>query len=183
MKSPPTTEEKYEFWKHSFARQSFVDTQIFTEQIILHKYPYESPILKALTISALTCYARPFKHRPKTKLSEDVIPGQFRSLHNGLIILRDKVAAHRDLGNDEEWAKINRLDFHFKDGILDANTKSVIMPEAKAEEVNRYVTELIKVMDSKIDPFVHTHLEYLTQRPGIFALKLTEETDWLVEIS
>ncbi|MEX2606976.1 MAG: hypothetical protein WD708_06490 [Kiritimatiellia bacterium] len=183
MNPPPSNDEKYEFWKHSFARQSFFDTKIFLEQIIQREDPDESPILKSLTISALICYARPFKHQRRTKLLQDTVPDKFLPLHQEMITLRDRIIAHRDLGRYEEWAKVNRLDFHIHKGHIDVNTRSVVMEQLKAREVNELLSELIAKMDTKIAIFVQTHIEYLARFSGIYALRFDQDVDWIEKMT
>lgn len=111
------------------------------------------------------------------------MPNKFLPLHQEMITIRDKIIAHRDLGLDEEWAKVNQLDFHIHKGKIDVNTKSIVMTQPKAREVNELVSALISKMDAEIDPFVETHIEHLARYSGTYALRFDRDVDWIEKMN
>ena len=80
--------------------------------LLEENHTYSRSIMRwALTAAIVTAYARPFKQRPEVKLIDDVIPTEFRPLHDEAIVQRDKVIAHRDLdGPVATWGFVTRQD-------------------------------------------------------------------------
>ncbi|MDD4869750.1 MAG: hypothetical protein PHR77_04255, partial [Kiritimatiellae bacterium] len=107
----PTQTDRFEFWKFAYARAAFVDAKIFAEELLASGSALHSATRKAFSIAIATAYARPFKQRSVVRLSEDIVPAEHRETHDGVIEIRDKVVAHRDVDGPiaEDFGLLNQL--------------------------------------------------------------------------
>src|SRR5437667_9256738 len=104
----PTKTERVSFWKHSYARSSFIQAREFATLLLRANPLLLSPLRAAATFGVVTAYARPFKQRREVRLSRDVVPRQYRELHDETIEMRDKIIAHRDInGPIAEWGFVS----------------------------------------------------------------------------
>ena len=181
----PTKEERIEFWKHAYARASFVDARIFAEQVLAAGLPLQHPVRKALSIAVLTTYCRPFKQRPVVRLADTVVPAAFADLHESLIEMRDKVVAHRDLdGPVADWGFVSQLEIAVDEGGLEIRTRSPVVLDAKARELLPLLDVLIGQMDAKVDQFVQQHLAALIRDPGVHVLQIDGDPNaWTTRIN
>lgn len=175
----PTREERIEFWKHAYARASFIDARIFCEQILETRLPLNNPIRKALSIAALTTYGRPFKQRNAVRLPENIIPAEHQAAHLGLIEMRDKVIAHRDLdGPEADWGFVNQLEI-LVGGELVIRTQSPVMLDGKAQEMFPLLDWLITAMNENVNAFVRTYLGSVATQEGVHVLRMDDHpTEW-----
>ena len=173
--NPPPLEERIAFWKHAYARASFVDARIFLEQILEGQMALTYPVRKALSIAALVTYCRPFKQREAVRLPGDVIPAKYHDLHDSLIEMRDKVVAHRDLdGPIADWGFISQLEIAVAKDELVINTNSPVLPDQKAKDMLPLCDHLIATMDEVVNAFAETFLGQLASQQGIHVLCLDD---------
>lgn len=90
-------EEKYAFY--SFAKDDLKDAYRSLEAMKRYK---RGIAISALVKSAIISYSRPFKKcrardNQYYKLQNDVIPGQYKTLHQKIITYRDQIFAHTDI--------------------------------------------------------------------------------------
>jgi hypothetical protein len=180
----PTHEERIEFWKHSYARASFVDARIFIEHILETRLPLNHPARKALSIAVLTTYCRPFKQRAIVRLSEDIVPTEHREAHNSAIEMRDKVVAHRDIdGPVADWGFVSQLEIAIGGYELVISTSSPVMPDDKAREMLPLVDWLIDAMDTTVNAFAQAHLRSLATQTGLHVLRMDNHpTEWTTQV-
>jgi len=180
----PTKDERIEYWKNAYARASFIDAQIFAEQILETKLPLDNPIRKALSIAFLTTYSRPFKQRNGIRLSDDIVPKKYVEEHNTAIEFRDKIVAHRDLdGPVADWGHVNQLEFTANGEEIEINTNSPVMQDDTARRMLLLIDRLIDIMESATSDFVHRSLLTLDLEPGDYVLSLEDAPrEWVVQI-
>jgi hypothetical protein len=129
---PPTQTERISFWQHSYARSSFVEARIQCELLLKTNPPPNSGLRRALTIAIVTLYSRPFKQRKAVRLSEGVVPSEFRPTHDDIIEIRDKSIAHRDLdGPVADWGFISQVRVLIESGGLTVHTISPILEKTR----------------------------------------------------
>jgi hypothetical protein len=181
----PSQAERIAFWEHSYARASFVQARLYLELLLSADPPLDSLFRRALTISILAVYCRPFKQRSKVRLSEDTVPSEHRKTHDIMIELRDKVVAHRDLdGPVTEWGFVSQLQVNLRSQSLTVDTISPTMPNEKARETLPLIDHLIAEMDRKVDAFFAKYLTQLPPDDASYVVSLDESpTDWLVRTS
>lgn len=180
----PTLEQRISFWKCAYARASFVDTQIFLEQLLSCKLTLTHPLRKATSIAVLTTYCRPFKQRAAVRLNEDVVPAQYRDLHNSLLEMRDKVVAHRDLdGPNAEWGFVSQLEITVSDSEIVIDTNSPVLPDLKAKEILPLCSHLIESMDNSVNKFVAMFRVQFSTEEGVYVLRLDDEgPEWTKKV-
>lgn len=180
----PTQDERLAFWKHAYARASFLDAQTFTRHVMEAQLPLTNQTRKAMTIAAVTAYGRPFKQRANVRLSEDIIPAEHRETHDSTIEMRDKVIAHRDLdGPVADWGFISQLEFVIGEDDLMIKTRSPVMTDEIAQALLPLLDWLIYTMNNAVEPFVETHLVSLASQPGIYVLQLgNHQAGWTTRI-
>lgn len=180
----PSLEERIAFWKHAYARASFVDARIFLEQILESRMSLTHPVRKAMSIAALVTYCRPFKQRSTVRLPDEIIPVQYNDLHDSLIEMRDKVVAHRDLdGPIADWGFLSQLEIEVSGGNLVINTNSPVLPDQKAKYMLPLCDHLIAAMDEVVNDFAGRFLGQLASQQGVHVLCLDDATpDWTKKI-
>ncbi len=179
----PTHEERIDFWKHSYARSSFIETQSFVNELLSINPPPNSPTRRAFTMATLGVYCRPFKQRRNIRLSEDIVPDQHKETHDTLILLRDKVIAHRDLDAPiTDWGFVSQLQFNVRDEQLTVDTISSIMSNEVAYSILELLPYLIETMDIAMDLFFANHLSNLGCNDATYTISLETDPDqWLLQ--
>jgi hypothetical protein len=142
------------------------------------RHPLRSP----LTIAIVAAYGRPFKQRPAAiRLTDEWIPSARKPTHDKLILLRDKVIAHRDLeGPNSSGGFVSRLQVVMQADHLTIPTISPIITNSEAQNVIALIDELVPAMDQAGHAFVTAHFP----RPlddGLYVVSLDENpSEWLI---
>ncbi len=180
--STPSIEERTEFWKHAYARSSFVDAKLFAEMILSGGFNLNDRIRKSLSVSVLVTYGRPFKQRNRVRISEKIVPASCMATHKDLIVWRDKVIAHRDLdGPVAEWGFVSQLLVSIDSSGFSPLTLSPILSDEKAKETVSLTEHLIREMDTELDAFVRKHGQEFRRESGLYTLNLDADgPDWLL---
>jgi hypothetical protein len=178
----PPRHERVEFWKHAYARASFIDAQIFLEELLNQKPEPFSPSRKLFTIAILTVYARPFKQRPAVRLEDGVVSAEYRQAHNWAIEHRDKVVAHRDLdAGVTTWGFINQLRLVTDEIGFKIYTLSPYMSDEMARDLLALVKMLIRIMDERTEPFIKEWVRTTPRPPGEYVINLKDDVplNWI----
>ena len=178
----PSIEDRTAFWKHAYARASFVDAKLFAELILRGGFDLNDRLRKSLSIAVLVTYGRPFKQKNRVKISESVVPASHMATHEDLIVWRDKVIAHRDLdGPVAEWGFVSQLLISIDSGGFSPLTLSPILSDEKAKETISLTEHLIEAMDKELNAFVITHGQEFQRESGLYMLSLdAADPDWLL---
>ena len=171
----PTRQERLDFWKHAYARASFADAQVFIREMLKMGLSIDSPLRKAFSVAFITTYGRPFKQLKEVRTTIDNIPPNFRTLHNEIILWRDKVVAHRDIAApSDDWGFVNQLEFVVEGPEVAMNTSSIVLSDQKATEIVPLLDALIAALDEKILAFGSEHFEDIVHQSGTHILCLKE---------
>lgn len=133
------------------------------------------------SIAITAAYARPFKQKRAVQLSADIVPEKFKETHGAVILMRDKVIAHRDLdGPQAEWGFVSDLLITVTSGHLELNTISPKITDDLGNKLLSLTSFLIDVLDLKINAFVGKHFGRIVHNQGIYVVGLDENpSDWL----
>jgi hypothetical protein len=174
--------DRVAFWKHSYARSSFIQANEFAKLLLRENPPFLSTLRSALTFAIVTSYARPFKQRAEVKLPRNLVPAEFQQLHDETIEMRDKIIAHRDVdGPMADWGFVSQVQILVEPTAMQVNTLSPIMENERADQMLPLFAALIKLMDEKIDPFFG-HFRP-PPAPGVYTLSLEENpAEWLQKV-
>lgn len=180
--STPPIELRTSFWKHAYARASFIDAKSSAEMILHGAFEGHGGMLKALSIATLVTYGRPFKQKSKVKLSEDFVAASHKSTHTDLIVWRDKVIAHRDLdGPVADWGFVSQLLIEIDDQGFSPQTLSPVLSIEKARDTVALADDLIRAMDAEMNQFVQTYGPQFSRTSGLYTMNLEDDaSDWLL---
>ena len=89
--------DRVEFWKFQHASVTFAEATKLCDQIIKQKIDSGHPLLASMMTTLHIFYGRPFKQRPEVRISETIIPQNYKDLHGSLINMRDQIYAHMDV--------------------------------------------------------------------------------------
>jgi hypothetical protein len=85
------------WYRMEFANYSFELAGDVIRSILEKKLDDRSPEYYAMTVGVICIYARPFtNNKPVGKLADDIVPAQFKSLHDNIITMRHKIFAHSE---------------------------------------------------------------------------------------
>ena len=97
----PSQHERIEIWRYTYARSSLIEAREAAKFLIEHpKLPDQ--LQKALVCQVVVAYSRPFTKSQVTDskrivpLSSEVVPAEFRDLHNEHLQMRDRTIGHKD---------------------------------------------------------------------------------------
>jgi hypothetical protein len=178
----PPRHERVEFWKHAYARSSFLDAQSFLEDLLSQKTDQFSPLRKLFTIAILIVYARPFKQRKAVRLEDGIVSAEYRQTHNWAIEHRDKVVAHRDLDAAvTRWGFINQLRLVTDEIGFKIYTLNPYMPDEMARDLLALVKMLIRIMEERTEPFMREYVRTSPMPPGEYVINLKDEVppNWI----
>ena len=177
----PTRNERLELWKFAYARASFIDADMFLDELFTSRLPLEHPGRKAISVAVTTAYARPFKQRPPVRLSEDLVPPRHKDTHDSIIEIRDKSVAHRDVdGPIADFGLLNQVRFAVRDSTVFVDTISPILPDDKARQVQALVKELIPKMQYHVNKYIKKFFTGSGTSDGMYEMSLEPSPDrWL----
>jgi hypothetical protein len=88
-------EHRVEYWRFHVAAHSFDQARAVVGQ--LNGLTDRDPLFLPLMIALHVLYARPFKHdKASRRVDESLVPHDFKSVHDMLLLMRDRIFAHHD---------------------------------------------------------------------------------------
>ena len=85
------------WYQMEFANYSFEVVRDVIANILKEKLSDRSPDYYAMTAGLICVYARPFtNNRPVGKLNDEIVPPEFKGLHDKVITMRHKLFAHAE---------------------------------------------------------------------------------------
>jgi hypothetical protein len=106
--------DRIEFWKFQNASITFSETTQLCDLIIKQEIVSGHPLHTSLMTALHILYGRPFKQRQEARISEDIVPVNYKDTHDALISMRDKIYAHTDV----DGPKTANADFPNKIGVF-----------------------------------------------------------------
>jgi hypothetical protein len=180
--SAPTQAERIRFWQHAYARSSFVEARLECEHLLNTNPPLNSMLRRAFTVAIVTRYARPFKQRERVRLSDDIVPTKFRTIHDEVIEIRDKSIAHRDLDAPvADWGFISQVRVIIASGEFTIHTISPILANEMARNLIQLLDALIGEMDAVTLDFMNKYLPQMHASDGSYVVSLDDlPSCWLM---
>lgn len=178
----PSRDEKKTFVLQVHASYAFSTVIDICEQILNKPIPASDSLYHPLVIAIYTAYGRPFtKCRGIGKMSEDVIPDEFKELHGDLITHRDKLYAHADKDMDHEvYGPANELRVTVSsDGSRRLWTQPIQPSPQQIRDILRLARHLRKEMEDWTDKFFQKHMQKITVAPGDYLVDTESETELL----
>jgi hypothetical protein len=128
-----------------------------------------------LSISLIVLYGRPFKQRNPLRLSEKLVPPNFKGTHDFLIMLRDKVTAHTDIdgptyGDD----LVNSIRFVFSDGKIELESNMLLIRPKELDNVASLLKSVCEKTDYHARKLLGKYTRTLNIPDGSYALNITD---------
>jgi hypothetical protein len=89
--------DRVEFWKFQHASVTFAAVTDLCEQILKQKIESGHPLHTAVMTALHILYGRPFRQRTEVRISETIVPEDYKDSHGALINMRDQIYAHMDI--------------------------------------------------------------------------------------
>src|ERR1035437_10239702 len=86
--------DRIEFWKFQHAFIIFGEVTLLCDQILKQKIDSGHPLHPALMTAFHILYGISFKQRMEVKLTEEIVPKDYKDTHGALINMRDQIYAH-----------------------------------------------------------------------------------------
>jgi hypothetical protein len=134
------------WYKMEFANYSFELVRDIVANILKSKLSDRSLEYYAMTAGLICIYARPFtNNKPVGELSDEIVPPEFKSLHDKIITMRHKLFAHADASlmvGEEDYPN---------EAVIENDGKKIAMAVSRVavvpsflEQTSPLVQELIK---------------------------------------
>jgi hypothetical protein len=97
----PSQHERIEIWRYTYARSSLIEARE-AAKLLIKQQGLSDEIKRAIVYQVVVAYARPFTKSQVTEskrlvpLADEVVPAEFRDLHNEYIEMRDRTFGHKD---------------------------------------------------------------------------------------
>ena len=149
-KSKPVSNPDFDavclWYQMEFANYSFEVARDVIAGILGKEVNDRSPEYYAMTAGLICIYARPFtNNRPVGKLSDEIVPPEFKGLHDKIITMRHKLFAHAEaslLVGEEDYPN---------EAVIENDGKTISMAVSRVavkptmlEEMSRLVEALIE---------------------------------------
>jgi hypothetical protein len=143
MESAPYS-ERLNFWKWQQASVAFEQVKNVSEFVLTEKIEQPHPLHIPLMTALHTVYAKPFMQRREVRLGDDVVPAEFKEVHDSLITMRNKIHAHTDVdgpvtANDESFNKVVAI---VRNGQVQLGS-TVVFPRHNRVEQVRSLVEIL----------------------------------------
>src|SRR5260370_26974581 len=163
-KSKPVSNPDFDavclWYQMEFANYSFEVARDVIAGILGKEVNDRSPEYYAMTAGLICIYARPFtNNRPVGKLSDEIVPPEFKGLHDKIITMRHKLFAHAEaslLVGEEDYPN---------EAAIENGGKTISMAESRVavkpnmlEEMNRLLQGFIE----KTNYYRSKHIQKIT---------------------
>lgn len=167
--------DRIEFWKFQHASITFAEVTHLCDQILKQKINSGHPLHPSLMTALHILYGRPFKQRMEVKLTEDIIPKDYKDTHDALINMRDQIYAHMDVEGPKSTDNnsINKIGVFVKDGQAHFAMTMAFPREGQIEKIR----DLTKLLTEK----TWFHSEKIWQR--YFKSKSVKDNNYEVNLS
>jgi hypothetical protein len=180
----PSQDHRIEIWRYTYARSSLIEAREAAKLLIKHpEFPDE--IKQAIVCQIVIAYARSFtKSRVTdskriTPLASDVVPAEFRQLHDEYIQMRDQTIGHKDAVAFPS-APLNKVIVCRDDAGFELHTVSPFtMFDTGLQQTITLCDRLIEHCMSKVQAYCQY---FIGVGKGIYVLSVEENpTKWLVK--
>jgi hypothetical protein len=136
--------DRIEFWKFQHASITFGEATLLCDQILKQKINSGHPLHPSMMTALHILYGRPFKQRAEVKLTEEIVPDDYKDTHGALISMRDQIYAHMDVGGLKsiDNNSVNKIGVFIKGGQARFGMTMAFPREDQVEKI-RNLTELL----------------------------------------
>ncbi len=180
--SIPSQDDRIEIWRYTYARSSLVEAREAANLLATHpEFPNE--IKQAIVYQIVISYARPFTKsqvtdsKRITPLAGEVVPAEFRQLHDEYLQMRDRTIGHKDAVAFPA-APLNKVIVLVDDTGFELQTVSAFtMLDTGLQQTISLCDRLIEHCVSKVQAYCH-HFDGIAK--GTYLLRTDgNPTEWL----
>jgi hypothetical protein len=171
--------DRIEFWKFQHASVTLAEATKLCDQIIKQKIDFGHPLLTPMMTTLHIFYGRPFKQRPEVRISETIVPKNYKSLHDELIGMRDKIYAHMDIDGPKTASEssLNKVGVFIHGGEAKFALSMIFPREIQVEKI-RDLTELLsEKMWCHAEKIWCKHFKMQFVPDGNYEVNLSKNTD------
>ncbi|MDD5139827.1 MAG: hypothetical protein PHY43_06145 [Verrucomicrobiales bacterium] len=165
-------------WKTVYARDSFRQAQELGTYFLEQKLNEEAPTFYPLLVAIHVLYSRPFmkNYGGVGKLTDDIVPEEYKKLHSETLNFRSWLYAHTDANApefDEYGGSANQVRFIRKDGKITHILVTRFKATADAVKNICILCEALQKMTSRhIDNLWSRYLELIPHEDGEYLLNV-----------
>jgi len=182
--STPSQDDRIEIWRYTYARSSLIEAREAAKLLSSHpEFPDE--IKQAIVYQIVIAYARPFTKSQVTDskrivpLASDVVPIEFRQLHDEYLQMRDRTIGHKDAVAFSS-APLNKVIVRVDDTGFELHTISPFtMLDTGLQQTISLCNRLIEHCVSKVQAYCH---HFVGVGKGTYVLSIDgNPTEWLLK--
>jgi hypothetical protein len=182
--STPSQHDRIEIWRYTYARSSLIEAREAAKLLIAHP-EFSDEIKQAIVYQIAIAYARPFTKSQVTDskrivpLAGDLVPAEFRQLHDEYLQMRDQTIGHKDAVAFPS-APLNKVFVSVDDIGFELHTVSPFtMLDTGLQKTISLCDRLVKCCVSKLRDHCH---HFAGVRKGIYVLSIEENpAEWLLK--
>lgn len=171
--------DRIEFWKFQHASITFAAVYQLCGQIVDQKIISGHPLFTSLMTALHILYARPFKQRSAVKLSEDIIPSEYKITHQALLGFRDQIYAHMDVDGPKstENNPMNKIGVFINGGYVSFAMTMAFPREGKIEEIRALANLLSEKSRCHADKIWERHFKTRFVQDDEYEVNLSKDDD------
>ena len=158
---PSNIEERKLLFRLFYAHRAFEDARAACTELLQTYMTCSDTIYKSLTTAIHIHYGRPFTmSHGAGKLTDEIVPSEFRATHQRLLQLRHQFFAHSDTQrlDAHEWGRAHQVRF-----ILGATIKTSNIATSGVNERPDYYERVSGLLDVLIQK-IHYHIRKTFQK-------------------
>ena len=181
MKKAPK-QIRHGYWKYQFAALTFDEAGEMAAY--LHNNP--RPKMKySLLTSLFVLYGRPFKQHKDIRISDDIVPPEYRAFHNYLIVLRDKLFAHVDENAPSDWEEkhLSKIYIGYRNGEFRPGFAQLFRDGYQFHKVKSLCDILFEICHAKSEEIALPYMEGTSLRTELtYEVDLSEGDKYLLKL-
>jgi hypothetical protein len=182
--STPSQHDRIEIWRYTYARSSLIEAREAAKLLIAHP-EFSDEIKQAIVYQIAIAYARPFTKSQVTDskrivpLAGDLVPAEFRQLHDEYLQMRDQTIGHKDAVAFPS-APLNKVIVSVDDTGFELHTVSPFtMLDTGLQKTISLCDRLVECCVSKLQDYCH---HFAGVGKGIYVLSIEKNpAEWLLK--
>jgi hypothetical protein len=171
--------DRVEFWKFQHASVTFAEVTNLCDQIIKQKIDNGHPQLASTMTTLHIFYGRPFKQRPEVRISETLVPADYKEIHDWLLNMRDQTYAHMDVDGPKttNQSSINKIGVFVHGGQAKFALTMIHPRGIQIEKIRELTVLLSKKTWDYAEKIWRKHFKAQPVLDGDYEINLSKECD------
>ena len=182
------TDKTKQFWLMLYAIDAFQNVMWACDSLLKRKPDKSEPTYRSLIAFILSNYGRPFHgNHGVGRLDANIVPAEYRSLHDQLIRDRDKILAHTDTqGIPTYFGNANQVRLlRLPDSFKWVTSTYISLDDADNRRIHDLCQSLTAVLDKRTDEYERCCLPEIKKlSPGEYLLNTkADESELFTKVS